>query len=296
MPNSITYIDWSDFSECSIKTVFYTGLKNEWNAIKTRFNTPAKLKIVCKKKYHFITNCKNSLPDITAYAIEASPEVKNDGKAFIGWYDNEALSGKPITFPYSGDSETLYAAWKDNAGTSFDDYIVIDADNPNTITAGNPQQPIYYRFVPSLTDLYVACAAGGTCCVYDSKKVLLECDNDIGNGKGYKLTAGETYYFTVTGNGTVDFNIKSSALPATTTKRSFVDGKNVFTTVPENLPINTQIILVCYKDGKFAGIQVGRNENKTLRFVTDKEVDYARVMAVESLDSMKPLGYAERVQ
>jgi len=120
IPDSVTEIGTSAFYGClNIQTVFYEGNESEWDSIlKSGGNenlTNAKIVYnATKKTYKFETNCDTKINDITDFALFESPIVKNGGNTFIGWYDNEALQGEPLEFPYFGDATILYAAW---AGT-----------------------------------------------------------------------------------------------------------------------------------------------------------------------------------
>ena len=64
------------------------------------------------KTFKFITNNGTQIPDITGYVLYELPDPVSTGKIFAGWYDNEELSGTPVTTPYyNSEKTTLYAAW-----------------------------------------------------------------------------------------------------------------------------------------------------------------------------------------
>lgn len=310
LPDSVTNIGMNSFIGCSdLDTVYYGGTKDNWNEINinsTGNDLLNKAKIIFKRIFHFVTNCENSLPDITAYTLETAPEIESAGKTFIGWYDNEALNGHPVTFPYSGESDTLYAAWKRNPGTSFDTAIEIEADKQYTITPEDPDQRIYYKFVPKLTDAYNISSKGEVdtyAYLYDNNEIQLAYGDDIPDSKNFRInytaTAEETYYLVIGGRdiGTFNFTIHSSGVTSTITEHyTSIDGEYVFITLPKNLPIDAQVILACYKDGELVEMKTGQNENKTLCFIINKEFDSAKVMVWENLGSMKPWGYVENVE
>lgn len=53
---------------------------------------------------------------------------------FSGWYDNEILSGNPVTFPYYGDATTLYASWTNRTGASFEDAYIAKVNQEYTVS------------------------------------------------------------------------------------------------------------------------------------------------------------------
>lgn len=138
IPNSVAEIERNAFYCCPISVVFYIGTEDEWEEtyIASDNDTLKQANIVfnaVKKTYRFVTNCESVLPDITDYAVISSPTVKNSGKTLTGWYANEGLSGNSVTFPYYGNATTLYAAWTDRTGTSFDDAFEAEANQQYTL-------------------------------------------------------------------------------------------------------------------------------------------------------------------
>lgn len=122
IPSGVTSIGCDVFKSCNLALALYCGTENEWNSIDIESGnenlTAANIVFnQSKKTYRFVTNCEYTLPDITDYMITSAPELQNNGKTFIGWYDNEALIGEPVEFPYYGDAAVLYAAWEDSTET-----------------------------------------------------------------------------------------------------------------------------------------------------------------------------------
>jgi hypothetical protein len=64
------------------------------------------------RSYTFVTNGGSEVASVTAVHLERIPITTQAGLYFAGWYDNAALSGTPVAFPYySTDNTVLYAAW-----------------------------------------------------------------------------------------------------------------------------------------------------------------------------------------
>ena len=232
---NVTSIGDYAFNNCSnIKTVFYAGSESQWNEISFHNNnenlTNALVINVTKRTYKLETNCAATLSDITDYVIFDMPLVENDGKIFTGWYDNATLSGDPVTFPYYGDTTTLYAAWTDRTGKSFDDAFIAKANQEYTVSTVESGQLVYFEFVPKLSKEYHFYTTGSKDTygyLYNSSKSQLTSDDDDGDGNNfyisYNLTAGETYYIAAklySGTGTftfvaeepVDYKINSVAI------------------------------------------------------------------------------------
>ena len=127
IPVSITKIEASAFFDCPISLIFYTGTREEWNemCIGTDNGALSTAEIVynaTKKTYKFITNCEETLTDITDYAVMSMPNIKNPGKILTGWYDNEELTGE-YRFYTKGNIDTygyLYDSEKQRLTTNYD--------------------------------------------------------------------------------------------------------------------------------------------------------------------------------
>jgi hypothetical protein len=275
-----------------------------------------------KKTYKFETNCGEKLPDITDYAVFSSPVVKNDGATISGWYDNAELDGEPVAFPYYGDATTLYAAWTDRTGTSFDDAFIARANTEYTVTTEKNGQIVYFEFVPSYSKEYRFYSKGSRDTygeLYNSSRAKLKSDDDSGDGNNfyiaYKLTAGQTYYIAVklySGTGTftfvaeqpVDYRINSITVKD-------MSGKDVsdipagmflatvsFTNVSSSE--DTVIVLASYSaSGAFRGLMYVSTEDvpsgSTIKLtlpVDNKKGDVAQLKAfcIASFDSLTPMG------
>jgi len=208
IPDSITNIGEYAFDGCSkLETVLYEGSESQWLNVTKFFenddlNNAKFIYNATKKTYKFETNCDESLMDVTDYAIFTMPTVENGGATLTGWYDNEALSGAPVTFPYYGDATTLYAAWTDRTGTNFEDAFIAKANQEYTVTTSG--QFVYFEFVPNHSKKYVFYSKGGldTCGrLYDNNQFQLAYNDDDGEGNNfyisYELSAGNTYYIAV---------------------------------------------------------------------------------------------------
>ena len=259
-----------------------------------------------KKTYSFETNCDDTLPDITDYAVFTMPTVKNEGKTMVGWYDNASLSGEPVTFPYYGESTTLYAAWTDRTGKSFDDALIAKENKQYTVKTTESGQIIYYEFVPKYTSEYRFYSTGSYDTygyLYNSNRSQITYNDDSGSGNNFyierELTAGETYYIgakVYSGSGTFTLVIETDCMPGTKTVCvTATDGNKIFITLPSYLPENAQVILACYKDGKFTEMSSVQNKNETIYFIAYKEFDSAKVMVWDAFENMKPLCEAEVV-
>ncbi len=312
IPNSVTEIEADAFYECPVKFVFYRGTEKEWNEIYIAYGNDylAESKIIFnakEKTYHFVTNCSYSLPDITGYIILSAPVAENDGKILTGWYDNRDLNGEPVTFPYFGDATTLYAAWADRTGASFDDAFPVTANSEYSVTTNKPHQMIYYEFIPEMTGEYRFYSKADIDTygyLYNSSKQLLLSNDNGGDGRNFKLvynlSAGKKYYIAAKCIGeTGSFLLITETDCFKGTKTSCVTavgGEKIFITVPSSLPENAQIILACYNNGELTEMNFSPNKNETLYFVTANEFDSVKVMVWESLDSMIPFCEPEIVK
>ena len=66
----------------------------------------------------FETNGGTAVETQKTGLISITPETEREGYIFEGWFDNKALAGSPVTFPYVVTADiTLYAKWSP-VGTS----------------------------------------------------------------------------------------------------------------------------------------------------------------------------------
>ena len=275
-----------------------------------------------KKTYKFETNSDVVLDDITDYAIFTMPTVENDGMTLSGWYDNEALNGEPVTFPYYGDATTLYAAWTDRTGKSFDDAFIAKANQEYTATTTENGQLVYFEFVPRFSKEYRFYTTGNLDTygyLYNSNKSQLTSNDDAGEGNNfyisYNLTAGQTYYITAklySGTGTftfvveepVDYRINSVTIKDMSGSElaSIPTGTFLATVSFTNVSSNadTVIILAQYTDaGAFKGLMYIQTEDvptgSTIKLsipVDNSNGDVAKLKAFcwESFASLTPMG------
>ncbi len=312
IPDSVTSIGSSAFSSCPISVVFYTGTKDEWEEtyIASGNDTLKQSDIVfnaVKKTYQFVTNCESVLPDITDYAVVSSPAVKNSGKTLLGWYDNKELTGNPVVFPYYGNATTLYAAWTDRTGASFEDAFKAAVNQQYTVTATNFEQMIYYEFTPKLTGEYRFYTKGNIDTygyLYDSEKQCLRTNDNGGENNNFKivynLTAGEKYYIAMKcyrAPGTFTFVTETDCFEDTKAVCvTDANGESVFVTIPSYLPQNARIILACYEKGKLTETLSSTNKDETIYFVVSEKFDSAKVMVWESFENMRPVCDVEIVK
>lgn len=66
-------------------------------------------------------------------------------------------------------------------------------------------------------------------------------------------------------------------------------GEKILAVTPINLPIDTKIIIACYKGKKLVDIKFTENKNETIYSVSNADFDSAKIMAWDSFKSMIPL-------
>ncbi|MBE7059884.1 MAG: leucine-rich repeat domain-containing protein [Ruminococcaceae bacterium] len=312
IPKNLEYIKKSAFYGCeNLSKVFYEGSKAEWDDVliypENDNLTNAEIIYNAKEKtYSFNSNCGVTVPDINAYFLEKAPEIENDSKAFLGWYDNESLSGNPLSFPYYGNATTLYAAWTERTGESFDEAITIKTSGEFSVTTENSSQIVYYEFTPGITGEYRFYTSGSHDTygyLYDSGKTQLTYNDNSGNGNNFKisynLTAGNKYYIGVknkNGAGTFTLVCETDCVPNTKTVCiEAVTGEKIFACVPSYIEKDYRIILACYKNGRLIETHSVKNDNETIYFVVSKPFDAAQVMVWESFNSLLPVCKPETI-
>lgn len=246
---NLKYVRNDAFSSCyNISNVFYEGNETKWKSILfyNRNDSLINATIIynaTKKVYKFETNCENKILDITDYAVFAEPDIANNGMIFTGWYDNESLSGSRISFPYYGTATTLYAAWTNGPGSSFDNAFSITANKEHVAITTTTGQLIYFKFIPTHSKEYRFYSQGDLDTygyLYDNSGVQLTSNDNDGEENNfsisYHLTIGETYYlvvkctseigsFTVIAEDPIDYKINQISI-------SDVSG-NELSTIPD---------------------------------------------------------------
>ncbi|MBO5407801.1 MAG: leucine-rich repeat domain-containing protein [Clostridia bacterium] len=328
LSSSVKYIRNDAFNGCSkIAIVFYEGDETQWEGILfySRNENLTNAKIVynaTKKTYQFETNCDTELADITDYAIFSMPLVKNDGMTLTGWYDNESFNGEPVTFPYFGDATTLYAAWTDRTGKSFDDALLAKANQTYPVSITTSGEYIYFEFVPKLSKTYKFYSTGSKDTygyLYNSNRSQITSNDDSGDGNNfyisYNLTAGNTYYLAVklySGTGDfsimieepVDYRINSITIKGMSGNElsSIPTGTFLATISFTNVSSSTDpvIVLAEYSDtGVFKGLKYIQIEDvpigSTLKLSfpadnSDGDVAKLKAFCWESFATMRPMG------
>lgn len=95
--------------------------------------------------YSFNTNGGTPVEDIADAILEKSPRTSLSGRFFAGWYDNKALAGQQISFPYRSDRNiTLYASWSDVPSTNIADFDYEVTNNTVQITEYHGNDTVVY--------------------------------------------------------------------------------------------------------------------------------------------------------
>ena len=179
IPDSVTSIGARVFLGCSgLKKVFYAGTEKQWKAISIGSENSSLTSTTriynsdgIERTYSFVTNCEQTVDSQTAYNLSKLPELKRDGYALLGWYDNAQLEGDAITAPYfSKDKTTLYAKWGDvtysinyvldgwvNSEQNVDSFTVkdgiitlYDASKDNELFCGWYTDPEFKNYIASI--------------------------------------------------------------------------------------------------------------------------------------------------
>lgn len=222
IPKSVTYIHSEAFNygysndrvPCS-NVIFYcransmpsnwqTGWNNGrpiiWGYDESTFTAPT---------YNFVTNGGTSIPSQTTLQVLTAPVSKKTGYVLVGWYDNSALTGDPVEFPYYSASKTiLYAKWMPESeyynGTTMQRAYRIGIDIPYLVPFETNGQKIYYRFVPSVSRTYTITSSEKPaiyCYLYDVNGTSLDWDSASSYSGhielSYSLVAGQEYYIMI---------------------------------------------------------------------------------------------------
>ncbi len=306
-------IDYRAFFQVFVEVLFFRGDEDDWYEILENSEDDEELEYAriifnaTPKTYKFQTNCNASLPEITTHFIMSEPSLENKDKLFLGWYDNEALTGTKITFPYYGNATTLYAAWIDKTGSSFEDALFSEENAKYEITTVVSNQIVYYEYTPRFTGTYRFYSTGSIDThgyLYDSNQNLLTSADSGAVGQNffisYNLTAGEKYYIAIkccSNPGTFTFVTNTDCVESTSTICATSEtGEKIFVCTPNYLPLDCQIILALYKNDNLVQIQYASNKNKNIYFVVTESFDLAKVMVWKSLENQKPVCDIEIVE
>jgi len=327
LPEELLYIRKDAFYGSSVDTVFYAGSESQWSNVLlySGNDSIANANIIynaVKKTFSFVTNCEAQLPDIYDYAVFTSPTVENEDVTFIGWFDNEELSGSPVTFPYYGSATTLYAAWTEKTGASFDDAFTAKINQQYTVAPAGSGQLVYYKFVAPSDGQYKFYTTGSKDTMgylYSSSKSQLKSDDDSGDGSNfmisYKLTGGQTYYiatklysgsgeFTLVTEKVVEYIINSITVKDSSgntldqiPKGEFLATVSITNNCSDN---NTMVVLGQYtQKGAFRGLMYVATEDvpvgATMKLTlpvdnSGGDVVILKAFLIESFDSVMPMG------
>lgn len=294
IPENITSIGDYAFNNCSnIKTVFYAGSESQWNEISFHNNnenlTNAHIINVTKQTYKFETNCDSILSEVTTYCLFDMPKPYNEKQVLIGWYDNAALSGDAIVFPYYGNTTTLYAAWAERTGTSFDDAFYLKESKTST-THVDAWDYVYYEFVPQFSGQYrfYAISSGNVYInLYNQNKNYIGYTNN-GEYLSYDyFEAGNVYYLSIRSYKTAEISLTiETDMTIGTSSKVSQDGKT-FTVTGNGIPYGKTVILALYDGNKFVGMQSATYIGNEIYFTTTESYTNAKVMVWDSLTNLK---------
>ena len=161
-----------------------------------------------EKTYTFEVNGGLEIESITSIFPITLPTPINNGKYFLGWYDNPEFSGNAITGTYSSDTnQILYAKWGEKIdetsydGSSFDKSIF--KKNPSYYMAHieDSGDKIYIRFVVAETksyEIYSTSCDDAYAYLYDADRKYLDSGDDERSKYNFSITytleAGKVYY------------------------------------------------------------------------------------------------------
>ncbi len=313
LPADLFYVKNYAFESCnSLSVAFFKGTQTAWNQVifykgNDALTNAAIVYEATEKTYHFITNCDAALDSITSYSVLEKPQIENNGKTLLGWYDNEALEGNPVTFPYFGSESILYAAWTDHTGADFSDAIPFFENTSRAVPDAESGDTVYYMIVPKYSGSYRFYTTGTHDTygyLYDGQQNRITTNGDGGTANNFlishTLTAGETYFVAVRTYGrheNVTLVCETDCKPnAHTVCVSSATGERIFLTVPSYLPEGASIMLACYEDGRMTELQMAENQNKDIYFITHTTFDSVKVFAWDTMDSLSPLIAPEKVE
>ena len=162
--------------------------------------------------YSFVTNCNQTIADITSSdAIELPTLEPFDNQVFLGWCTSPDLSGNVYTGSYySASKNTLYAKWmsKDEVpsdGKTFDTAFELVLGEPENVVIDASGAKVYYKFTPEEAGAYHVYVSGSYDAVLevwagqDSQqvKIMANFNAPIIDTDLTAFTEGVTYYIIV---------------------------------------------------------------------------------------------------
>lgn len=159
------------------------------------------------KTYVFHSNGGTEVDPLVDDAVYTCPVTTNGDMAFMGWYDNAALDGKAIAFPYTGQATEFYAKWETRDGSSFAKALILEINEFGSgwyIYTSTTEMYFMFTLPSSYTgaEVYSITVTDGSSiiginvdyAVYDASG--REINYFVSKGK-YYLSNGETYYLCV---------------------------------------------------------------------------------------------------
>ena len=159
------------------------------------------------KTYVFHSNGGTEVDPLVDDAVYTCPVTTNGDMAFMGWYDNAALDGKAIAFPYTGQATEFYAKWETRDGSSFAKALILEINEFGSgwyIYTSTTEMYFMFTLPSSYTgaEVYSITVTDGSSiiginvdyAVYDASG--REINYFVSKGK-YYLSNGETYYLRV---------------------------------------------------------------------------------------------------
>ena len=210
IPESVTYIGNYAFRNCNNLAILCRAeaKPSNWSANWNSSNRPVYWGYNgTAYTYTFETYGGSTVDPITSSLAIVLPTLEKEGMIFAGWYDNEALEGDPVSSPYYGANNRLYAKWTDDPsypnGSSFERAMTIEVGTVYDVEITTAGQYVYYSFTAPQTRSYTF-SSGGDLDTFgylnDSNRVEITY-NDDHDGANFSitetLTAGEKYYLIV---------------------------------------------------------------------------------------------------
>jgi len=216
IPSGVTAMGNYAFSGWSSgQMIFIQGLTGRLAGWSNSWNSSCYAQIYWnageKTTYGFVPNGGSAVASITDYVISARPVTTREGWYFAGWFDNEALDGDPVAFPYyrpDGTKTTLYAKWSLTPvtdGKTFDTAHNLFVGSVQVVFTSS-QNVMYYTFTPAETRSYTIYSTNYSSgdpyvVLYNAAKSQIAYDDDGGSGWNFRLTmpltAGQAYYYVV---------------------------------------------------------------------------------------------------